>query len=201
MPNTLGRIARGTVGCGARGLRSIWVHGSELAQILDMKRCMQMARLPDSTKVNLDNQGFCGLDDEMKSRYALPLRFTPAVATILVVVGLVLQSPILLGSMALVALSGVLFPSGMVLDLVYNLGVRHVFGAPALPPTPTPRRFSYGISTVWLAGSAASFYYGLPLLGLLLGATVAIGGTILTITLWCLGSWIYRLFFRNATKE
>ena len=90
MPNTLGRIARGTVGCGARGLRSIWVHGSELAQILDMKRCMQMARLPDSTKVNLDNQGFCGLDDEMKSRYALPLRFTPAVATILVVVGLVL---------------------------------------------------------------------------------------------------------------
>src|SRR5665647_3614435 len=79
---------------------------------------MQMARLPDSTKVNLDNQGFCGLDDEMKARYALPLRFTPAVATTLVVVGLVLQSPILLGAMALVTLSGVLFPRGMVLDLV-----------------------------------------------------------------------------------
>ena len=162
---------------------------------------MQMAGLPDSTKVNLDNQGFCGLDDETKSRYALPLRFTPAIATTLVVVGLFLQSPILLGSMALVTLSGVLFPRGMVLDLVYNLGVRHLFGAPALPPTPTPRRFSYGISTIWLAGSAVSFYYGLPLLGFVLGATVAIGGTILTITLWCLGSWIYRLFFRNATKR
>jgi len=160
-----------------------------------------MARLTASTKDNLDKQGFCDLDDEAKSRYALPLRFTPGVGTALIAIGLVLQSPIWLGSMALVTLSGVLLPRGMFLDLVYNLGVRHVFGVPALPPTPTPRRFSYGISTVWLAGSAASFYYGLPLLGLLLGATVAIGGTILTITLWCLGSWIYRLFFRNATKE
>ena len=157
-----------------------------------------MARLPDSTKVNLDNQGFCGLDDEMKARYALPLRFTPAVATTLVVVGLVLQSPILLGAMALVTLSGVLFPRGMVLDLVYNLGVRHLFAAPALPPTPTPRRFSYGISTVWLAVSAVGFYSGLPLVGFLFGVPVAIGGTILTTTLWCLGSWIYRLFFRRA---
>jgi len=157
-----------------------------------------MARLPDSTRVNLDNQGFCGLDDEMKARYALPLRFTPAVATTLVVVGLVLQSPILLGAMALVTLSGVLFPRGMVLDLVYNLGVRHLFAAPALPPTPTPRRFSYGISTVWLAVSAVGFYSGLPLVGFLFGVPVAIGGTILTTTLWCLGSWIYRLFFRRA---
>jgi hypothetical protein len=84
---------------------------------------------------------------------------------------------------------------------VYDLGVRHLFGAPPLPPTPTPRRFSYGISTVWLAGSAVSFYYGLPLLGFVLGGTVVIGGTILTTTLWCLGSWIYRLFFRRAASQ
>ena len=147
-----------------------------------------MARLTASTKDNLDKQGFCDLDDEAKSRYALPLRFTPGVGTALIAIGLVLQSPIWLGSMALVTLSGVLLPRGMLLDLVYNLGVRHLFGAPPLPPTPTPRRFSYGISTVWLAGSAASFYYGLPLLGFVLGGTVVIGGTILTAALWCLGS-------------
>src|SRR5665811_1140101 len=100
--------------------------------------------------------------------------------------------------MALVTLSGALLPSGMLIDLIYNLGVRHLFGAPPLPPTPTPRRFSYGISTVWLTGSAVSFYYGLPLLGLGLGGAVVIGGTILTTTLWCLGSWIYRLFFSRS---
>jgi len=160
-----------------------------------------MARLTASTKDNLDKQGFCDLDDEAKSRYALPLRFTPAVGTALIVIGLVLQSPVWLGSMALVTLSGVLLPRGMLIDLVYNLGVRHLFGAAPLPATPTPRRFSYGISTVWLAGSAVSFYYGLPLLGFVLGGTVAIGGTILTATLWCLGSWIYRLFFRRAASK
>lgn len=157
-----------------------------------------MVGLSRSIRDNLDKQGFCDLGVEAKSRYALPLRFTPGLATTLVVIGLILQSPIVLGSMALVTLSGVLFPRGMVIDVVYNLGVRHLFAAPALPPTPAPRRFSYGISTVWLAVSAVGFYSGLPLVGFLFGVPVAIGGTILTTTLWCLGSWIYRLFFRRA---
>jgi len=151
-----------------------------------------MADLSQLASNNLDKQGFCDLGEEGKSRYARSLRFTPAVATVLVVLGLVLQSPIVIGSMALIALSGALFPRGMLIDVVYNLGIRHIFNSPRLPPTPVPRRFSYGISTLWLAGSAASFHFGLPLLGMLLGAAVAIGGTVLATTLWCLGSWLYR---------
>ena len=41
-----------------------------------------------ATGANLDMQGFGGLDADAKSRYALPLRFTPGVATTLVAVGL-----------------------------------------------------------------------------------------------------------------
>jgi hypothetical protein len=160
-----------------------------------------MARLSDFTKTNLNKQGFGKLDEDAKSRYALPLRFTPGVATILIVIGLALQSPIWLGSMALVALSGALLPSGMLIDLVYNLGVRHLFHAPPLPPTPKPRQFSYLLSTAWLAGSALSFNYGLPVLGFILGGTVVIGATILTTSLWCLGSWWYRLIFGHAATE
>jgi len=85
--------------------------------------------------------------------------------------------------MALVALSGALLPNGMLIDLVYNLGVRHLFRAPPLPPTPKPRQFSYLLSTVLLTGSALSFYYGLAVLAFILGGIVAIGGTILTTTL------------------
>jgi hypothetical protein len=157
-----------------------------------------MARLSATTKNNLNNQGFCNLDDEAKSCYALPLRFTPAVGTTLIVIGLVLQSPIWIGTMALVTLSGALLPSGMLIDVVYNLGVRHLFHAPPLPPTPKPRQFSYLLSTTLLASSAVSFYYGLSVLGFLLGGTVVMGGTILTATLWCLGSWLHRLFFGRA---
>jgi hypothetical protein len=156
-----------------------------------------MTKLSAFTKNNLNKQGFEKLDDADKSKYALPLRFTPAVATILIVIGLVLRSPVWLGAMSLVALSGAVFPKGMVLDLVYNLGVRHLFHALPLPTTPTPRRFSYIISTVFLAGSTLSFYYGLTALGFILGGAVVIGSTTLTITLWCLGSWYYRLFFRH----
>jgi hypothetical protein len=161
----------------------------------------RMPKLGTFTRNNLNKQGFEKLDDEAKSRYALPLRFTPAVATILIVIGLALRSPIWLGSLALVALSGALFPNGMVLDLVYNLGVRHLFHAPPLPTTPAPRRFSYIISTVFLTGSALSFFFGLTILGYILGGAVVVGSTTLTITLWCLGSWYYRLFFKHAKIE
>ena len=160
-----------------------------------------MARLSAFTKTNLNKQGFGKLDDEAKSRYALPLRFTPGVGTTLIVIGLALQSPIWLGSMAFVAFSGALLPSGMLIDLVYNLGVRHLFRVPPLPPTPKPRQFSYLISTVFLAGSALSFYYGLPVLGFILGGTVVIGATILTTTLWCLGSWWYTMFSGKRRRK
>jgi hypothetical protein len=157
-----------------------------------------VAKLSAFTKDNLNKQGFGSLDDEAKSRYALPLRFTPAVAVILIVIGLALRSPIWLEAMSLVALSGALFPRGMVLDLVYDLVVRHLFHAQALPATPTPRRFSYILSTVLLAASALSFHRGWTVLGFVLGGMVAIGATILATSLWCLGSWYYRLLFKHA---
>jgi hypothetical protein len=155
-----------------------------------------MTRLSSFTKNNLDKQGFCDLDNESKSRYAWPLRFTPGVGTLLIIAGLLLQSPVWLASMALVAASGVLFPRAMLIDLVYNYGIRYLFGAPSLPATPTPRRFSYALSTTALAGSALAFSGQHATLGLLLGGLVVIGGTILTVSLWCLGSWMYRKVFR-----
>jgi hypothetical protein len=166
-----------------------------------IKRILKLTRLSALTKTNLNKQGFGQLDDEAKSRYALSLRFTPAVGTILIVIGLILQSRIWIGSMALVTFSGFLFPSGMLIDLVYNLGVRHLFRAPPLPPTPKPRQFSYLLSTIMLSGSALSFHYGLPLLGFALGGMVVFGSTILATTLWCLGSWYYRLIFGHVAGE
>lgn len=160
-----------------------------------------MAILSAFTKDNLDKQGFERLTDEAKSRYPLPLRFTPFVATDVTVIGLVLQSPIIVGAMSLVALSGALLPKGMMIDLAYNLGFRHLFRAPTLPGTPKPRQFSYVLSTVWLAGSAISFYLGLPLAGFILGGMVVLGSTMLAITLWCLGSWWYRLIFGHEATE
>jgi hypothetical protein len=157
-----------------------------------------MTKLSAFTKDNLNEQGFGILDDDAKARYALPLRFTPAVAVILIVIGLAMRSPIWIGAMSSVALSGALFPRWMAIDLVYDLVVRHFFDAAALPATPTPRRFSYIISTVFLAASALSFHFGCAVLGFILGGVVVIGATILATSLWCLQSWYYRLLFKHT---
>jgi hypothetical protein len=161
---------------------------------------MKMARLSAFAETNLNNQGFEKLDKDAKACIALPLRFTPAVGTILIVIGLIFQSPMWLGSMALVALSGALLPDAMIIDLVYNFSVRHLVHTPALPSTPRPRQFSYLLSSVLLFGSAVFFHYGLSVFGLVLGGLVVAGGTILTTTLWCLGSWYYRMIFRHAAR-
>ncbi len=128
-----------------------------------------MARIRMFTSHNLDQQGFDDLSEAAKARYAWPLRFTPAVCIAVVAVGLVMRSPVVVGAVALIGVSGVLFPRGMVVDLLYNGIVRHLFGAPRLPPTPPPRRFSYFISTLLLTGSALSFYVGWPVIGFVLG--------------------------------
>ena len=164
------------------------------------ERTLKMAKLSAFAEINLNSQGFEKLDKDAKARIAWPLRFTPAVGTTLIVIGLIFQSPMWLGSMALVALSGALLPDAMIIDLVYNFSVRHLVHAPALPSTPRPRQFSYLLSTVLLSGSAVSFHYGLSVLGLVLGGLVVAGGTILTTTLWCLGSWYYRMIFRRAAE-
>lgn len=159
---------------------------------------MTTATFTRFTNTNLDNQGFGNLDGNAKLRLRWPLRFTPAVSITLIMIGLAFRSPIWLGSMAIVALSGVLFPSGMLIDLVYNLGFRHLVRCPPLPPTPKPRQFSYLLSFVLLANSALSFAQGLPVLGYVLGGMVVAGGTILSATLWCRGSWVYRQLFPHS---
>ena len=65
-----------------------------------------MARFGATTRANLDMQGFAYLSDEEQAEYAWPLRFTPAVGTALVVVGLVMQSPLLLAVICAIALVG-----------------------------------------------------------------------------------------------
>ena len=156
---------------------------------------MTKSILTEFTNTNLNKQGFGNLVDDAKLRLRWPLRFTPAVSITLVAIGLALRSPVWLGSMALVALSGAFFPGGMLIDLLYNFGFRHLISSPPLPPTPKPRRFSYLLSFFLLATSAFAFAHGSPVLGFVLGGSVVVGGAILTSTLWCLGSWIHRQLF------
>ncbi len=157
-----------------------------------------MAQISAFTKSCLNMQGYVQLDDDAKSRYALALRFSPAVCTALIIVGVVLQSPIWLGVMAVVAIIGAILPRGHLIDLIYNFGVCYLFGAPSLPPNPKPRRFACVVTTLLLISSALSFQYGLPVLAFILGGSLSAVLLVNTLTNWCLAAWMYGLIFGRS---
>ena len=145
------------------------------------------------TRHCLNLQGFSDLTDAEKKAHELPLRFTPAVCGVLVIVGTTFQWPVWQFAVAGVATLGTLFASGHPVDAVYNYGVRHLFKANALPGNPAPRRFACFVAALLLTGSGLGFLFEVPLVGIVLGGALTAVLALNTFTNWCLGSWMYRL--------
>ena len=138
-------------------------------------------------------QGYVGVPEAAKRRLALAIRFTPAVCTGLIIAGLAMPSAAWLAGVAAIALIGGLLPSGHPIDVIYNHGVRHLVGGERLPPNPSPRRFACLVAVLLLGGSAAAFASGHPTLGYVLGGFMVAAGVTVTLTNWCLASWMYGL--------
>ncbi|MBP1621385.1 MAG: hypothetical protein H6Q02_2152, partial [Acidobacteria bacterium] len=83
-----------------------------------------MAAIAPPTRRRLEIQGFVGIDDATLAEVAPWLRFSPAVCTVWMATGTVLASPVLLWTLAAIALLGAILPFHP-FDLAYNLGIRH----------------------------------------------------------------------------
>ena len=138
-------------------------------------------------------QGYVGVPEAAKRQLALAIRFTPAVCTGIIIAGLALHSAAWLAGIAAIALIGGLFPSGHPIDLLYNHGVRHLVGGDKLPPNPAPRRFACFIATLLLTGAAVGFATGHPTVAYVLAGFMVAAGVTVTLTNWCLASWMYGL--------
>ena len=145
-----------------------------------------------STERNLDMQGFDALRIDEKRRLAAMLRWTPAACTSLVVIGLVFQSPLVLGATAAFALLGSLLPNAHPLDLIYNAVGARFFRTGPLPPNPAPRRFAAGIKSLPLGFAALLMQAGYWQAATAIAGTLAVVGLVAAVTYWDLGSWIYR---------
>ena len=140
----------------------------------------------------LNMQGFDELPSGEEVRYAAMLRWTPAACTSLVVTGLVLQSPLILGATAAFALFGSLMPAAHPLDVFYNLTAARVLRTGPLPPSPAPRRFAAGIKSLPLGFAAVLMQVGQWQAATVIGAALAVVGIVAAATCWDLGSWMYR---------
>jgi len=144
----------------------------------------------------LEMQGFVGCRNDPAFVQVAPwLRFTPALGVILIGLGTILASPLILFSLAPLALFGAIIgvhPG----DLIYNYGVRYLVDTPPLPKSPVPRRFGFGVMAVALAVTGWIFLTGATLAGYVLGAVLTLIPIIsVTVSHFCVLSWLYRLLF------
>jgi hypothetical protein len=144
---------------------------------------------------NLGVQGYCLTAEERRSlRWGL--RLPTALCLALVVTGLTLQSALVV--LALVPIGAVAgWTARHPFDLLWNHGLRHLNGAPELPPNPTPRRHAFKLATVWLLAVGLLFAVGLQTAGLVLGGVLVAVCGLVTATNFCIPSTLLGAWWRR----
>jgi hypothetical protein len=138
------------------------------------------------THANLRTQGYCLTDAEARS-LRVGLRFPTALCLALVVAGLALESALVIALLVPIgAVAG--WTARHPFDLIWNHGLRHVTGAPELPPNPTRRRHAFKLATVWLAAVAVLLAAGATTAALVLGGVLVAVCTLVTATNFCIPS-------------
>ena len=140
---------------------------------------------------NLAMQGY-QLDPETARRLRIGLRFSTSLCLPIVVTGLALESaPVIAATAALGVVAG--FGPRHPFDLVWNHGVRHLFRAPAVPPSPRRRRHAFKVGTAWLLAVAALFAAGLTTAALVIGAMLVVACALVSTVNFCVPSFLLSL--------
>ena len=159
-----------------------------------------MSNISAVTRERIEAQGFCGLDDRSLSQINYPLRLAPAICLAWTATGTALASPVILLALVPFALMGAVLP-GHPFDVVYNHGLRHLMKRPALPRYGMRRRLACVAASIVLSASALSFWYGVPTLGIILGAMVSMGTLTNVITGICPPAMMAGLLFGKVVCE
>lgn len=145
-------------------------------------------------------QGFCGLDDATYEKINYPLRIAPAICMVWTAVGTALGSPAILLALAPFGALGAILP-GHPFDVLYNHGLRYLFGSPALPRYGTRRRLACAVATTWLIAAASAFQAGMPVVGSIAGGAVVAGTLLQVSTGICPPAAMARLLFGKVVCD
>ena len=153
-----------------------------------------MSTVTVTVRERIQAQGFCGLDDKTYAQINYPLRLSPAICMVWATVGTALTSPTILWALVPFAALGAILP-GHPFDVLYNYGLRHLLGTPALPRYGARRHFACALATIMLLATAWGFQAGMPLLGSIAGWSLVTAAFVNVSTGFCIPSFIIRLFF------
>jgi hypothetical protein len=147
-----------------------------------------------SVRENIQAQGFCGLDNETCAQINYPLRLSPAICMVWAAVGTALAWPMVLWALMPLAALGAILP-GHPFDVLYNHGLRHLLGTPALPRYGGRRRFACALATIMIIAAAWGFQTGMPMVGYIVGWSLVAAAFTNVSTGFCVPSFLVRIFF------
>jgi Domain of unknown function (DUF4395) len=145
----------------------------------------------------LTMQGYGSLGDKDRRALWFGLRFAPMLCLAGIATGTVLGSPAVLLAIAATALLGGFVLANHPFDHLYNVALRPLLGGPSVPPSPAPRRFACQLATVWVTAIAVAFLAGAPTIAWVLAVPLLLAGATVSMTNWCLPSFIYGLLHRR----
>lgn len=147
---------------------------------------------------NLAVQGYC-LSAEQGRALRFGLRLPTGLCLAIVAAGLVLHSAALILAMVPVgAIAG--WTRRHPFDLVWNHGLRHLGGAPELPPNPAPRRHAFKLATFWLAGVGGLLAANITTAALVAGWMLIGVCGLVTVTNYCIPSTLLALWRRRRAE-
>ena len=149
----------------------------------------------------LTMQGYGSLGEEERRSLWLGLRFSTALCFAGIALGTVLASPALLLAMAVTAGVGGFITAKHPFDYVYDAALRPLLGGPRVPPSPAPRRFACQLATPWIAAIAAAFLADAAAIAWILALPLLMVSATVTVTNWCLPSFIYGLLHGRQVGE
>lgn len=152
------------------------------------------------TQRGLFQQGYQTFTPRELKQLEWGLRFTPAVCSLLTLYGLYNQLPYLLFAVGILGIWAFFFPAAHPMDLIYNRGVRHLFGAMALPKNPLQRRLACLSAGAMNFITAIFFLVGMPLAAFVTGGILLFLQAIVITTHFCTLSWMYEGAMRLAGK-
>lgn len=157
-----------------------------------------------SVKNFMKQQGFTEEPDSVCDGHFSGLSFQPKVLGMMVVIGLLLQSPMYFLVLSAVLWWNVAFKRWNLFELLYNRVVARPGGKELLGPAPPPRLFAQGMAATFFLLTGLALLSGWVLAAWIFEALVVIAIAALLFGKFCMGSYIYHLShgkisFANAT--
>lgn len=156
----------------------------------------------DKIRRKLEAEGFvCPQDDKATVQMAFGLRIAPIICMTWSATGMILASPLILWALVPFAALGALLP-GHPFEVIYNFGLRHLFGGSPLPRYPLYRRMVCVVAMTMLLLSGWGFYSGQPLVGYTFSSLIVSTALLYSTTGFCVVSFSLnpRVYLQHLTQ-